>query len=269
MRFLVRKLRHALYLAKAYGNSTLRERRRLAALPRYVETVTDLPGFAFKIPDAASFLASWDAIFYSQIYKFNHINNSPRILDCGANVGVSCIYFRKLFPNAKITAFEPDPSIFSYLKTNLASAGYHDVELIAKGVWSSNTTLRFRSEGADAGRIESGGSTNSIEIPTIRLRDFVGDAVDLLKLDIEGAETEVILDIAPCLGNVRNIFVEYHSFTERPQVLGKLIACLIGSGFRLQIHPMIFAPRPFVEVSSYNGMDMQLNVFGFRNEFRS
>ncbi|MGD1088658.1 MAG: FkbM family methyltransferase [Verrucomicrobiota bacterium] len=269
----MRQLKRAIHKATAPNHSppdkVERERLRLAALPRYVETTTDLPGFTFRIPDAASFLASWEEIFDREIYTFRQINDRPRILDCGANVGVSCLYFRKRFRNAKITAFEPDPKIFTYLRNNLANSGWNDVNLVAKGVWSSNTTLKFQSEGADAGRIDSTKNSNIIEISTVRLRDFLNEPIDLLKMDIEGAETEVVLDIASCLQNVRNIFVEYHSFIGQPQTLGKLIQTLIEAGFRVQVHPMRVAAHPFIEVESHMGMDMQLNIYGYRVESKS
>lgn len=269
MKKILRRLKRAIHNASASNSvpigHTEMERARLAGMPRYVETTTDLPGFKFKIPDAASFLASWEEIFDREIYNFSPTNDTPRILDCGANVGVSALYFRKHFPKAKITAFEPDPKIFAYLQANL-SGNAATVELVAKGVWSSNATLRFQSEGADAGRIDSVTGSNVIEISTVRLRDYLNEDVDFLKIDIEGAETEVLLDIAPCLQNVRNIFVEYHSFAGQPQTLGKLIQTLIEAGFRIQVHPMKIASQPFIEVNSHLGMDMQLNIYGYRIE---
>jgi FkbM family methyltransferase len=259
------RLKRALHRASAPGvTPAAGERLRLATLPRYVETLTELPGHPWHIPDGPSFLASWEEIFDREIYNFNAGDGPVRILDCGANVGVSCLYFSKRFPQAKITAFEPDPKIFGFLQSNLASAGCRNVELIAKAVWSANTTLRFQSEGADAGRVEAGAGSNMIEVPAIRLRDFLAGPVDLLKLDIEGAETEVMQDIAPCLQTVRHIFVEYHSFAGRPQTLGSLIQILTDAGFRVYVHPMHVAPRPFLEIKSHLGMDMQLNIFARR-----
>jgi FkbM family methyltransferase len=240
------------------------ERVRLARMPRYVETVTELPGFLFRIPDGPSFLSSWEEIFDREIYDFNAGAGPVRILDCGANVGVSCLFFSRRFPEAKITAFEPDPKIFAYLQGNLASGGCRNVELLAQAVWSENTTLRFQSEGADAGRVDAGGGKGLIEIPAVRLRDFLTGPVDLLKLDIEGAETVVLKDIAPNLHWVRHLFVEYHSFAAKPQTLGEIVQLLTDGGFRLHFQPMFPAPRPFIEVPSHLGMDMQLNIFGWR-----
>lgn len=247
----------------------LRERHRLARLPRYRETTTHLPGFPFQIPDGPSFLASWEENFDRQIYQFKPRTKDVRILDCGANVGVSSLFFHRNFPNAKITAFEPDPKIFAYLKNNLAQAGAHQIELVAKAVWSSSTTLRFQSEGSDAGRIEAAPGKNLIEIPAVRLRDFLNEPVDLLKMDIEGAETEVLPDIADSLQPVENIFLEYHSFAGQPQRLGRVIQLLTEAGFRVHVQPMNVAAQPFVEIKNYLGMDMQLNIFARREGTRA
>jgi hypothetical protein len=63
---------------------------------------------------------------------------------------------------------------------------------------------------------------------------------------------------------VKNIFVEYHSFAGQPQTLGKLLQILIDAGFRFHLHPMSSAQKPFIEVKSHLGMDLQVNIFGYR-----
>ena len=70
-------------------------------------------GKILKIPDSASYLSSREEIFDQQIYRFNTSNSKPYIVDCGANIGLSIIYFKQLFPNAEIVAFEPDEKIFN------------------------------------------------------------------------------------------------------------------------------------------------------------
>jgi FkbM family methyltransferase len=240
------------------------ERKRLQALPRHQETSTFLPGFEFKIPDAASFLASWDEIFTREIYKFRSQSDAPRILDCGANVGVSCLFFQRHYPQAQITAFEPDPQIYGYLSHNLQAGGLTNTKLVPKGVWSSETTLSFFPEGADGGRIEASSGNATIEIKTVRLFDYLSEPVDLLKIDIEGAETEVLRDAAARLGNVHNLFVEYHSFADRPQTLDQLLQILREAGFRVHIQTVCPATQPLLKVETVLGLDMQLNIFASR-----
>lgn len=262
------KVKRAVRMVIAPGTVAARdlaiERDRLASMPRYVETMTSLSGVVLKIPDGPSFMASWKEIFDQEIYRFRTTSAAPRILDCGANIGVSCLFFKKNYPQARVTAFEPDPQIFACLQHNLRSSGITDIECISKGVWNSETTLFFHPDGADGGRIEVAGQSAGVEIKTVRLFDYLNEPVDFLKIDIEGAETEVLLDIAPRLDKVRNLFVEYHSFARYPQTLDQLLLVLKQSGFRVQIQPVRYAPRPFLKVEEALGMDMQLNLFAYR-----
>lgn len=58
----------------------------------------------------------FNKIFKRQIYNFQIDNPAPYIIDAGANIGLGVIYFKKLFPDAEIIAFEPDPNIFAVMK---------------------------------------------------------------------------------------------------------------------------------------------------------
>jgi Methyltransferase FkbM domain len=101
----------------------------------------------------------------------------------------------------------------------------------------------------------------------LRLRAYPTGRVDFLKLEIEGAEVDVLLDCADVLPNVRNVFVEYHSFATEEQRLDELLTLLKTSGFRVYIQTAICPPQPFVATPSHLGMDLQLNVFARpRNE---
>ncbi len=121
------------------------------------------------------------------------------------------------------------------------------------------------SEGADGGRIAQINDPQDKIVQTTRLRNYLDRPVDLLKIDIEGAETEVLMDCADLLDKIDNIFVEYHSFADRPQTLHHITDVLATAGFRLHVHPNITSPQPFVGRNVNLGMDMQLNIFAFRS----
>ena len=239
------------------------ERQRLLNMPRYKETSTVLLEKNIKVPDAASFLFMKKEIFEKEIYKFRTDNSAPYILDCGANIGLSIIYFKKLFPNAKIIGFEPDEEIFSMLKHNLEVFKLSNITLKKRAVWSSETTLRFFSEGADAGRVTEGGhNMTQKEVKTVRLKDYLQEPIDFLKIDIEGAEVEVIKDCQDQLHHAKNIFIEYHSFSGVNQSLSEILAILKNSGFRYYINsPGLQSEQPFVGTKASLGMDMQLNIY--------
>jgi FkbM family methyltransferase len=135
-----------------------------------------------------SFIWQFKEIFVDEIYKFNSKNEEPIIYDCGANIGMSCLYFKILYPKARIKAFEADPIITDVLKLNLARNGINDVEIINKAVWIDYNGVEFGRDGADGGSIYL--MSNKIKVDSIRLKDFLDDEleIDFLKIDIEGAE---------------------------------------------------------------------------------
>ena len=241
------------------------EYQRLIHLPRYTETTTTLLGKEIKVPDAASFLFMKKEIFDQEIYRFNSATETPYVVDCGANIGLSIIYFKTLFPEANIIGFEPDSKIFDILTHNLQVAGWRDVVLHKYAVWSNKTTLRFSAEGADGGRIEAEDTSAKERVEAIRLKEYINQPIDFLKIDIEGAETEIIEDCKDQLHFVRNMFIEYHSFVNRPQTLDRILSIIKESGFRFYIHtPGLHSKQPFIHVQESLGMDMQLNIYCIR-----
>jgi hypothetical protein len=120
-------------------------------------------------------------------------------------------------------------------------------------------------EGADGGRIvEIQSDKRKYKVSTVKLSNYLKQPIDFLKIDIEGAETEVLKDCKDLLCNVENLFVEYHSFVDQPQSLNVLINILFDKGFRIHIHPPVTSPQPFWSRNIHLGMDMQLNLFAFR-----
>ncbi|MEN8899019.1 MAG: FkbM family methyltransferase [Nonlabens sp.] len=235
--------------------------------PRFTEKKVTFHGKEIVIPDAASFLFMQDEIFKKEIYKFSTLSKSPYIIDGGANIGLSSIYFKQLFPDAEIIAFEPDPHIYNILSVNLSNMGYQDVLCLNQGLWNEETTLSFYSEGADGGTMKPRGINKEylITVKASSLVPYLNRKVDFLKLDIEGAELIVLNDIKGNLHNVERIFVEYHSYINENQSLSELISILESSGFRIYINsPGLTSLQPFHKINTYNNMDMQLNIYGIR-----
>ncbi|WP_176132746.1 FkbM family methyltransferase [Salegentibacter holothuriorum] len=237
--------------------------------PRYTRKIIQFEDQEIIVPDVASFNFMKKEIFENEVYKFSTHELSPYIIDGGANIGLSTIYFKKLFPNSKIIGFEPDPSIFEILKKNIRKFNFQNIELVNKGLWNVKKELEFWSEGADAGLIieKKDSKKTTTKIETTSLNDYLTCQVDFLKLDIEGAETVVLKDIQPNLGKIKRIFVEYHSFVNQPQSIDEILRILIEAGFRLHINaPGLSSQSPFVKLNTYNNMDMQLNIYGFKEE---
>ncbi len=219
------------------------------------------------VHDDASFELGKKELFVEHIYKFISTNEDPYIIDCGANMGMSVIYFKSLYPQAEIIAFEADPHIFSFLEKNVRSFNFFDVKVINKAVWnSSSDTLSFLSEGGAGGRLQEKSEDHVfVDVETIRLKDFLNRKVDFLKIDIEGAEYNVIKDCSEELKNVKNLFIEYHSFPKTKQNLHLILDIVQNAGFCYHIKEAFTSSQPFVERKTNFGMDLQLNIFCYRD----
>ena len=247
-----------------------REFARLRALPRFHTTTTTIFGKPLKIVDSASFLFIYNEIFNREIYRFKTVNPRPYIVDCGANIGLSVIYFKQHYPNSRIVAFEPDATVCTALRHNITSHNVKDVTIVQKGLWNEETSVRFFSEGADAGRVALESDNHKIvEVETVRLRDYLQVPVDFLKVDIEGAEDTVLRDCKDLLKNVEYMFVEYHSFCERKQTLHEVLEIIGDAGMRYYVeHTSVVSRHPFLKIKVANGADNQINIYAYRHSAR-
>lgn len=267
MKILLKNIIRALYhyLKNKKEREFIRLHDKWKNYPRYkrVNNVRFL-NYTFDVPDIPSFIWQFKEIFVDEIYKFETDNKAPVIFDCGANIGMSCLYFKQLYPNAKIKAFEADPDIAEILQKNLLKNHINDVEIINKAVWIDDKGVEFGQEGADGGSINL--KTNRIRVDSIRLKDFLEkeERIDFLKVDIEGAEYEVLIDCKDNLSNIQNIFVEYHSRNNLPQRLSKILNVLEKNNFRYYIENITKRKKPFINRAKNLNMDLQLNIFGYR-----
>lgn len=239
----------------------------LASKKRWTSGQIKLNGRPITYVDSASCFSAWKGIFEDQLYKFNSDTDQPLILDLGANIGLATLYFKSLFPKAKVLAFEPDPNIFSVLKSNCTDLD--GVVLAQKAVSKSNEAVKFLPTNDDAGSlITSNHSGVGISVESIRLSELISEQdseVEFLKIDIEGAELEVLLESSKQLAKVKRIFVEYHSFVAFTQRLDELLRLLSKNGFRYYLQSEATVPSPFVDQHTENRMDGRINIFATRS----
>ena len=144
---------------------------------------------------------------------------SGLVIDCGANIGLSTLYFLTRFPNAHLIALEPDPQNFEMLTRNTAAFGKR-VTLLQAAVWNRNTRLVFsdagaldRQEWAKTCREAEGREVAQIQafdILTI-LGMSSSKRVGLLKVDIEAGELVLFDQSAKdWIDLVDNIAIELH-----------------------------------------------------------
>jgi FkbM family methyltransferase len=243
-----------------------KELNKIQKIPRYRNFSSKIFGYAIFATDSASFTAMYKTIFIEKIYKFISDKKNPFIIDCGANIGLGTIYFKQLYPDAKVLAFEPDQKIFDLLQKNTSNARLTKITLINKGLWNKNGKVLFSSDGIDGGKVALNKSQGNSQIEVTRLKEYLqNETVDFLKMDIEGAETIVLKDCGDALLNVNLIFIEYHSFAGQNQSLYEIMELLSNYNFRVYVTSVSYGSiSPFVAVHTYAGMDMMLNIFAYR-----
>jgi len=159
-------------------------------------------------------------VFYAEQYSllagicnFNQIQVST-IVDLGANVGFTSIYLNRRFKTAKIIALEPDEENFKVLRTN--TQYFKNIITKNAAIWSHQTKLSPSfDEESDWGKtfLENKDSkTKSIEAVTINhiVEEHQLQSIDILKIDVEGAEKQIFESDLSFLKRVKVIAIEIH-----------------------------------------------------------
>ena len=133
------------------------------------------------------------------------------------------------------------------MRRNLAANNVHDVKVVEKALWTNNGRTSFFSEGADANRVISEQaeidqlkaltpSATQCNVETVRLADYLARTrFDLVKLDIEGAEAEVIVDCGDTLRNANNLVIEFHLTNSKPHDLARALQALADQKFEVSV----------------------------------
>jgi FkbM family methyltransferase len=174
------------------------------------------PGAVFNFPWAAiTYVSASDLrgqfaeIYDLRHYAFRTSAPAPVIIDAGGNIGMSAIWFKREYPQAKVTVYEADADLAALLAKNLAAAKVTGVDVQNAAVWIEDGTVSFDNRGQDKGMVSTGGGT---KVRSVDLALHLPERVDLLKLDIEGAEYALI-DRLCSTGNiarVQNLVAEFH-----------------------------------------------------------
>lgn len=179
-------------------------------------------------------------IFAQHTYYFETINARPFIIDAGAHIGMTTLYFKKQFPGAEIIAVEPNSINFKLLEENVWENQLDDVTTIRAALTSYGDEAEFHADEAQswlstASLVERAWNgdqdTKPQVVPAIQLSSLITRHVDLLKLDIEGAEQEVLMEAREQLPFVKKILCEFHPHAG--QSLVELSEFLERAGFAI------------------------------------
>lgn len=195
-------------LSKLYGKSEI-----IIQLPKYRGPIR-LRSLREDVSDVSVF----DKVFIQKEYDIPGIDLAPKlIVDGGANIGCSTIFFANKYPNAKIISVEPDRSNYNRLLAN--SHLYNNIIPINAALWSRKTWLKMKNYefGHMAVQVEEIDEPDEGAIPSLTITDLLetvhSDYIDILKLDIECAEKQVFEENSSAwLDKVGVIILELHDW---------------------------------------------------------
>jgi len=159
------------------------------------------------------------------------------IVDAGANIGLASLYFAHRFPKSKIVALEVDQANFELLRKN--TNGYPNISCVRKALWSGQAQLGILNPTDEpwAFRVGAVSGEDSTSIAALGVGDLVGQfehqRVDLLKVDIEGAEKEVFQNgVGGWINRIGVIAIELHDNIV-PDCSKVFVAALAGKSHRV------------------------------------
>jgi len=200
------------------GWRTLRLQRRLAVHLKAGEEILLRP-----IP-AEDYGAARE-VFVDLNYEDPRDTGHPvrRIVDCGANIGCSCLYWARAYPGCQVEAFEPHPVHLELLRENLRRNHLEDqvrVHAVAVGVRAGQA---FLSEQGLSSRVaDAPQAAGHHRIDVVDFFEMVGpEPIDLLKLDVEGSEYALLADARFLSLRATTVVLEWHPTPAYPAESGR------------------------------------------------
>jgi FkbM family methyltransferase len=183
-------------------------------------------------------------IFFREEYKFEAETDAPVILDCGANIGMATLFFKRIYPKACISSFEADPATASVLRQNVEQNHLQDVMVHNLMLCNTEGDHPFYTGADEAGILSMSANPNrtsnhrEIIVKAGKLSSYINGPIDFLKLDVEGAEWDVMTDLKSSgkLSLIRSMVIEYHhKIGGQASCLARFLGLLEEEGFEYQI----------------------------------
>ena len=153
----------------------------------------------------------YDEIFVEQEYDLP-IADPRFIIDAGAHIGLSAVFFADKYPQATVVAIEPEPSNFAILERN--AKDHPGIKPISAGLWSRKTHLRIKDSDVPTWSFCVTEDPSGVGIPALSILDILDrfnvTQIDVLKMDIEGSEVEVLNNALPWMDAVKVLIIELH-----------------------------------------------------------
>jgi FkbM family methyltransferase len=190
-------------------------RRRLGhprGRPISLALARDSERFGMTVREVAD-LATVGEVLLDDLYEVPGLDDVRVIVDIGSHIGTSIVFFRLHHPEARIYGFEPDPRSFATLRANVGELPGVTIDQRAVSGASGAATFYSSENSLASSLMTDAGARRAVAVDTVSLDDLMDDLgldrIDLLKLDVEGAEYEVLARTTR-LDSVRAIAGELH-----------------------------------------------------------
>jgi FkbM family methyltransferase len=177
---------------------------------------------AFSVPDHAALLMLWEMFVVGE-YAIDPPHPPRAIVDLGANIGASVLFLRRRFPDARIVAVEASPTLAALLRENTRDLTV-DVRPVAVAASAGAVTFYAAADSWAGSTTWDVG--DPVQVPAVALDDLLDDDVDMIKIDVEGAEFD-IMPASRRLRSARIVVGEIHAPPGSPEAEA-LLATLEG-----------------------------------------
>jgi FkbM family methyltransferase len=161
----------------------------------------------------------FEEVFLGDTFDLSFLNLNPKlIIDGGANIGLTSAYFAYTYPKSKVYAIEPEKSNYKMLLRN--TRAFDNIVPIQGALWNKNGTVQIKNPDAEkvgfrVNDCQTGRATQTVEALTVDklLERAKAETIDILKLDVEGAEIEIFdTDYESWLEKTKIIIIELHDW---------------------------------------------------------
>ncbi len=208
-------------------------------------------GYIINFMDYHVFLTIFEEIYIHNDYLFHTGKKSPFIIDCGSNMGMAVIYFKKLYPGSVIYAFEPHKETYDLLVKNVLDNKLRDVRVFNKALSAKKGKINFYTDKENPGALgmstikEKARLNTKQEVECDKLSSYIEKQVDFLKMDIEGAENTVIEELGKKgkLKKIKQGVIEYHHHLKpKENNIGKMLGLFEKNNFGYQVSTWMKPP---------------------------
>lgn len=210
------------YYYKRFGVDGVKHavKAKLANTNELIKVVRPDIKFPFYLRLRTSDVPTFDQVFTRKDYEFD-VQNSPYVIvDAGANIGLASIYFANRFPDSKIIAIEPESSNYKLLEINVSP--YENIIPLNMALWNKNEQIDLVDPGLGKWGFMTQAESDQTSASAKKCHTVMGitvneimtrnglEKIDILKMDIEGAEREVFMSSPSWVGKVDALIVELH-----------------------------------------------------------